>query len=122
MWLRPWEVAERLETEFAFVDVSEEAGQMRADESIDEFRMLLKRSEQESSPEMESELREAWRGALSIAVVVDAEATLWFRTTASFEKPLELMFQPHSPEDKQKTVARRVGEALGYSIQAIDVS
>lgn len=116
----PLDVAACFEEEFAVVDVSEEAGERRADESIAEFRALLQRDGQETSAEMEAQLRQAWRGALSIAVVVDEEATLWFRTTALHEKPLSLTFQPFSPEERQRKVARRAAEALGYSLQAVE--
>ena len=118
-WHSPWDVAAHFETEFFSVSVSEEAGQMRADEAIADFRKVWEPEDEGEFRPVETQLRSAWQAALSIAVVVDEDAKLWFRTTALHRQPLALLFQPFSPEKHQWMVAKRAAQALGYSLQAI---
>lgn len=119
-WLNPWDVAESLESEFFSVSVSEEAGQWRADEVIEDFRKFWEADEEREFRRVETQLRLAWHGALSIAVVVDEDGKLWFRTTALYQQPLPLLFQPFSRGKHQWIAANRAAQALGYSLQAID--
>lgn len=119
-WLSPWDVAAHFESEFFSVSVSEEAGEMRIDEAIADFRKLWEPDDGREFRRVETQLRLAWRGALSIAVVVDEDGKLWFRTTALHRQPLALLFQPFSSENLQRLVAKRAAQTLGYSLQVIN--
>lgn len=119
-WLSPNEVADRFRDVFARVDVNAEAAQMQGSEFLAKYRRLREAGLGDSQSTSIDELEERWAGALLIAVGVDDDAKVCFRTTALNEYRLELVFGPDVSGRKHRPVAKQAATALCYVLQSTD--